>query len=350
MKNVLIVFGGKSKEHEVSVSSAQSIEDNIDSSRFKTSAMGITHQGTWHYGPTINQVTQNGKVIPAPNPSLIPSEKILSADMVFLILHGPNGEDGNVQGLLELLNMPYVGSGVLGSALAMDKIVQKQLCAYHQIPQTKYVGFSHHDWANGAPIILKHIEQELSYPLFIKPANMGSSVVVSKVKTQYKLKTAIQDALQYDLKLIAEEGVTDIKEIEVSVLGNEEPQASVCGEIRPNTEFYDYETKYVTDDIETAIPAKIPQKISKKIQTTAVKAFQVLNCAGLARVDFFYQPQTRKYFLNEINTLPGFTSISMYPKLWAATGVSYTKLITRLLELAEDRWQKKQKLVFEYQP
>jgi D-alanine-D-alanine ligase len=350
MKNILIVFGGKSGEHEVSVRSAKSIEENIDPALFRTTAMGITHQGHWHFGPTIDSVTQGGKVASPENPSLIPDKKILEADVVFSILHGPNGEDGTMQGLLELLNVAYVGPRVLGSALAMDKIIQKQVCAFYNIPQTKYIGFSNHEWQNIPELIIKNVNEQLKYPLFIKPANMGSSVGISKADSKNDLKDAISEALKYDHKIIVEEGIEDIKEIEVSVLGNHEPEASVCGEIIPNTEFYDYETKYITDDIKIAIPADIPKKATEQIRQTAVKTFRVLDCIGLARVDFFYQPQTGKHFLNEINTLPGFTSISMYPKLWEATDLTYTDLITKLLELAEERWKEKQQLSYEYQP
>ncbi len=350
MKNVLIIFGGKSGEHEVSVKSATSIEKNINPTLFKTTAMGITRQGYWHFGPTIASVTKDGKVSLPKNPSLIPDKQILKADIIFPILHGPNGEDGTMQGLLELLNVAYVGPRVLGSALSMDKIIQKQVCAFYNIPQTKYVGFSSHEWQNIPELITKNINQQLQYPLFTKPANMGSSVGVTKIKSKNDLKDGILEALKYDHKIIVEESVNDIKEIEVSVLGNHEPKASVCGEIIPNTEFYDYETKYITDDIKISIPANIPQKVAKKIRQIAVNTFKALDCIGLARVDFFYQPQTGKYFLNEVNTLPGFTSISMYPKLWEKTDLTYTDLITKLLEFAEERWREKQQLSYEYQP
>jgi len=198
--------------------------------------------------------------------------------------------------------------------------------------------------------IIKNINKQLKYPLFIKPANMGSSVGVTKADSKKDLKASIAEALKYDHKIIVEEAITDMKEIEVSILGNHEPKASICGEIIPNTEFYDYETKYITDDIKIAIPAAIPQKDADGIRQTAIDTFKALDCIGLARVDFFYQPKTGKHFLNEINTLPGFTSISMYPKLWEKTGLTYTDLITRLLELAEERWREKQQLSYEYQP
>ncbi|MBT3249365.1 MAG: D-alanine--D-alanine ligase [Candidatus Pacebacteria bacterium] len=350
MKNILIIFGGKSGEHEISVRSAKSIEENIDKTKFKTLAMGITHQGQWHSGPNIESVTHDGKVSSPKNPSLIPDKQILDADIIFSILHGPNGEDGTMQGLLELLNVAYVGPRVLGSALSMDKVIQKQVCAFYDIPQTKYISFSSYEWENSSDLVIQNINQQLQYPLFIKPANMGSSVGITKADSKEELKESIQEALQYDHKIIVEESIGEMREIEISVLGNNNPKASVCGEIVPNTEFYDYETKYITDDIKVAIPADIPQEVADEIRATAVETFRALDCIGLARVDFFYQPQTGKHFLNEINTLPGFTSISMYPKLWEATDLSYTDLITKLLRLAEEQWQKKQQLSYEYQP
>ncbi len=350
MKKILIIFGGKSGEHEVSVKSAKSIEENIDSSLYKTTAMGITHQGFWNLGPTVESIIQDGKVTKPENPSLIPNKAILDFDIIFPILHGPNGEDGTMQGLLELLNVAYVGPRVLGSAVSMDKILQKQVCAFYNIPQTNYVGFTSHEWKNVPELVKQNINQQLKYPLFIKPANMGSSVGVAKANSKQDLDEAINQALKYDHKIIVEEGIENIKEIEVSILGNHEPQASVCGEIIPNTSFYDYETKYITDDIQTKIPADIPKKATQQIKETAIKTFRALDCIGLARVDFFYQPQTGKHFLNEINTLPGFTSISMYPKLWEASDLSYTDLITKLLELAQERWKEKQQLSYEYQP
>lgn len=365
MKRVLIIFGGKSGEHEVSVRSAKSIEENIDRSKFETVVMGISHRGQWSYGHSIEEITDGVKVLPMQNRLSLPKsddEKSLSLqaesgeisavnfDVIFPILHGPNGEDGTIQGMLELSNLPYVGPGVLGSALSMDKVLQKQVCAQHNIPQTKYEYVLRHEWQKNPAEFIQQVNQALSYPLFVKPANMGSSVGITKVKAEPELKPAIEEAFKYDQKVIVEQGVNDVIEIEVSVLGNENPTASVCGSIKPNTEFYDYETKYVTDDIVAEIPAKIPEKIADEIRETAVKTFKILNCEGLARVDFLYQPQTKKFYLNEINTLPGFTTISMYPKLWEASGLSYTDLITKLIELAEDRWQRKQQLSYEYQP
>jgi D-alanine-D-alanine ligase len=361
-KHVLIIFGGKSGEHEVSVRSATSIEQSIDRSRYETHCLGVTQDGHWHYGQTIAEVTDGKKVLP-PNttvslPDGIHSDSLavstqrgtqpLNSDIIFPIIHGTNGEDGTVQGLLELSNLPYVGSGVLGSAVAMDKVIQKTLCQAHHIPQTKFLSFTHLEWKHNSEKVMQQIQENLTFPVFVKPANLGSSVGISKVKTPEQLATAITEALAFDTKIVVEEGVENILEVEVGVLGNDTPQASVCGSIHPNTEFYDYETKYVTDDIVSQIPADIPQEISEQIRQTAIDTFKALNCLGLARVDFFYQLHTQRYFLNELNTLPGFTSISQYPKLWEASGLSYTDLITRLLELAEEKWAIKQQLRYTY--
>jgi D-alanine-D-alanine ligase len=363
-KNILIIFGGRSGEHEVSVRSAQSVEQYIDKEQFNTHCLGITHQGQWRYGHTIAEITDGTKVLASSDQLALPENTSLKeltllnntqrlpipTDVIFPVIHGPNGEDGTLQGMLELANLPYVGAGVLGSALGMDKVVQKQLCELHHIPQASYYSFNRQSWLASPDRIIGDITHKLQFPLFVKPANMGSSVGITKVKTFEALVPAIEDALKYDLKILVESGIEDIQEIEVSVLGNHEPIASVCGSIKPNTEFYDYETKYVTDDIEATIPANIPPEISEKIRHTATEVFTLLNCAGLARTDFFYHHGTGQHYFNEINTLPGFTSISMYPKLWAASGLPYTELITKLVALAEERWQEKQTLSYEYQP
>lgn len=351
MKKVVIIFGGKSGEHEVSVNSALSIEANINKELFTTSAVGIAHNGSWAVGKTINDLIKDGKVVTNDEltlPGLEVVKELLTADAIFPIIHGPNGEDGTLQGLLELANVPYVGSRVLGSAVAMDKIIQKQLCAQLGLPQTKYYTFTKLEWENQPQQILQEIEQQLGYPNFVKPANLGSSVGISKVKTPDQLESAIAESLQFDQKILVEAGLENILEIEVSVLGNENPEASVCGSILPNTEFYDYETKYLTDDIVAQIPAQIPESASEEARRIALAAYRALNCQGLARVDFFYQKDHNKIVLNEINALPGFTKISMYPKLWAASGLSYTDLISKLIELGVKSWENKQQLKYTY--
>jgi len=351
MKNIIIIFGGKSGEHEVSVNSAKSIEQNIDKSKFLTSVIGISPKGSWIYAENINSITKDGKVIEN-NQTTLPNEAVvkslMEADIIFPIIHGTNGEDGTLQGLLDIANVPYVGSGVLASAVCMDKVIQKQLCSTAGIPQTDYTFFNKIDWKNSKEGILEIINDQLTYPLFVKPANLGSSVGISKVNDAQTLEKAIEEALKFDNKIIVENGATNILEIEVSVMGNEEPLSSVCGSIVPNTEFYDYETKYLTDDIKAQIPAEINQEDAQAIRDLAIESYKVLNCEGLARVDFFYNPQTSQIILNEINTLPGFTKTSMYPKLWAATNLNYKDLITKLLTYAEKSWQAKQDLKYTY--
>lgn len=361
-KNVLIVFGGKSGEHEVSVRSATAIEESIDREKFTTHVLGITQDGKWHYGNSIKEITADLKVISPTVQVLLPSEnegatlslntpsglEKMSFDVIFPIIHGTNGEDGVLQGLLELSNLPYVGSNVLSSAISMDKVVQKMVCDHEGIPQTEFAWFKKSEWLKDQDSCVKRIEAGLKYPLFVKPANLGSSVGISKVKTQDELPKAIENALMYDVKVIIEQAINGIKEVEVGILGNDQPKASVCGSIVPNTEFYDYETKYLTDDVQVEIPAELPQEVTARIQETAIKTFSLLNCSGLARVDFFYQKETEQFFLNELNTLPGFTSISMYAKLWKASGVSYTELTTKLLELAIEKWNEKQQLKYTY--
>jgi D-alanine-D-alanine ligase len=351
MKKVIIIFGGKSGEHEVSVNSALSIERNINKDKFQTSVIGIAHNGSWRWGEKIEDIISDGKVKQNGEltlPSSEVQEKLFKADIIFPIIHGTNGEDGTIQGLLDIANIPYVGSGVLGSAVCMDKVIQKQLCSTVGIPQTNYTFFNKAEWDDNKDNILENINDQLTYPLFVKPANLGSSVGISKVKNSENLKKSIEKALMFDNKIIVEVGQENMMEIEVSVLGNNDPNASVCGSIAPNTEFYDYETKYLTDDINAQIPAQINESTSQTIKEFALKAYKVLNCEGLARVDFFYSKNEDQIILNEINTLPGFTKISMYPKLWDGSDLNYTDLITKLLELSLDSWQAKQDLKYTY--
>jgi D-alanine-D-alanine ligase len=351
MKKVIIILGGKSGEHEVSVNSAKSIENNINRDLFQTSVIGISQNGSWVYGEKISDIISEGKVKQNDELTLPSSDvltKLFDTDIIFPIIHGTNGEDGTLQGLLDLANLPYVGSGVLGSAICMDKVIQKQLCSTAGIPQTDYTFFTKTEWENNKSNILEIINDQLTYPLFVKPANLGSSVGISKAKTESELEKAIIEALLFDNKVIVEVGLENIMEIEVSILGNENPQASVCGSIAPNTEFYDYKTKYITDDISAKIPAEISKEVSQSIRDLAIESYKILNCEGLARTDFFYDKERDQIILNEVNTLPGFTKISMYPKLWAESGVNYQDLITKLLEFALDSWQAKQQLKYTY--
>lgn len=362
-QKVLIIFGGKSGEHEVSNRSARAIEENLDKEKYEPYVLGISPEGQWHFGESVESISDGLKVIPPSQHVSLPTEPSnerelvmqtekgldrMQFDVIFPIIHGTNGEDGRLQGLLEMANMPYVGAGVLGSALSMDKVLQKQLCAAQDIPQTKYDWFWKYDWDKDAENITRRIMNNFSFPLFVKPANSGSSVGITKVHNESEFEKGVQTALQYDVKILIEEAVTEIEEIEVSILGNHHPKASVCGSIKPQAEFYDYTTKYITDEIIAEIPAEIPNDVSEQIRETAKKVFMLLNCKGMARVDFFYQERTGEFFLNEINTLPGFTTISMYPKLWEASGLSYKDLLTELIELAIEDWKEKQTLKYDH--
>ena len=265
-------------------------------------------------------------------------------DVVFPVLHGPYGEDGTVQGLLELANVPYVGAGVLGSAVGMDKAVMKTLFLARQLPVGPYIVVLRPEWHDSMQAISARVTKELGYPVFVKPANLGSSVGISKAKTASDLMTAMELALQYDRKVVIEAAVPEAREIECAVLGNDNPQASLPGEIIPSREFYDYEAKYLDEHSKTIIPAELPEAQVREVQRLAVAAFRAVDCAGMARVDFFIARRSGEIFLNEVNTIPGFTTISMYPKMWEASGVSYPELIDRLIVLALERHAEKQQL------
>lgn len=394
-----MIFGGRSGEHEVSLVSAASIMQALDKLKYKIVPIGITKEGRWIAVADSLELLKSGRipralkaVLPADptekrllktNKQQTNSEKL---DVIFPVLHGPYGEDGTIQGLLEMANIPYVGAGVLGSAVGMDKVVQKQLFEQAKLPVVKYVWFLKKEWDQNQKSIpnqvrdknqkhklkiqkqnvLRRIEKRLSYPCFVKPANLGSSVGISKAHNRQELIKAINEAVQYDRKILIEQGIEKTREIEVSVLGNDDLKVSLPGEIIASNEFYDYDAKYVDGKSKAIIPAKLPQQIIKKIQEIAKKAFGVTNCSGMARVDFLVQdpgrPHTFKVmgrdkkikkwqiFLSELNTIPGFTSISMYPKLWQASGLPYSKLIDKLIELAIERHQEKNKLKTSYQP
>ncbi len=254
------------------------------------------------------------------------------------MLHGTFGEDGTVQGLLALADLPCVGGGVLASALGMDKILMKQIFIQNDLPCTDFIWFIRKKWAYSQEVIRKAIVKEIGFPCFVKPANAGSSVGISKVKTEADLASAIDAAFEYDRKVLVEKAI-EARELECAVLGNDDPIASVVGEILPSNEFYDYEAKYISTESKTIIPADLPDTIAKSIQHYAVEAFKAIDCAGMARVDFFLEKNTHRIFVNEINTIPGFTPISMYPKLWEASGISYPELIHRLIQLAIERYE-----------
>jgi D-alanine-D-alanine ligase len=372
-----ILFGGRSGEHEVSLLSAASILEAIDRSKFDVVPIGITKEGRWLAGGDAQHLLQNG-VTQAPrqfragDPESTPGAKLLhegiptlmapvpgpqgpagkAIDVVFPVLHGTFGEDGTVQGLFELAGIAYVGAGVLGSAAGMDKAVMKRLFAQAGLPIVKDVTVLRSDWEKSPGKVTKQIEAALKYPLFVKPANLGSSVGISKAHDRKELGPAFTLAARYDRKLVVEQGVggklrrdgsqAKARELEVAVLGNDAPQASVVGEIIPGKEFYDYDAKYLSEGSVPVIPAKLTRAEARQIREMAVAAFRACDLSGLARVDFLMEPDgKRRIFVNEVNTMPGFTQISMYPKLWEASGVPYTELITRLIELALERHQDK---------
>jgi D-alanine-D-alanine ligase len=371
-----ILFGGRSGEHEVSLLSAASILNAIDKTTYDVVPIGITKQGEWITSPEAQNLLA-GDTKPAPVLLKTPKSKSIqfrasadlaqqgnslaqSLDVIFPVLHGTFGEDGTIQGLLELADIAYVGSGVLGSATGMDKSAMKQLFAAAGLPQTPHVNLLRSEWKSDAKRCTKLIEKNLTYPVFVKPANLGSSVGISKVHDRSELAPAMDLAASYDRKLIIEQGVggpgAKPRELEVAVLGNDSPEASVVGEIVPGAEFYDYNAKYHSDTSVPIIPAKLSKSESKQIRKMAIAAFRACDCAGLARVDFLMEPAVKskknkkpkpaRIYLNEINTMPGFTSISMYPKLWEATGVPYKQLIDRLIALATERHQEKQQTTF----
>ncbi|MDR1445777.1 MAG: D-alanine--D-alanine ligase [Treponema sp.] len=345
---VCILFGGKSAEHEVSLQSAKNIYDALDRNKYEPLLVGITKAGSWVRGE-VSQFLLNAedpgriKLIENGEPVSLISDKALPADVVFPVLHGPFGEDGTVQGLLKLAGLPFVGSSVLGSAAGMDKDVMKRLLRDAHVPIGRYRALQSHEKFPS----YEEVSAELGEILFIKPANMGSSVGVSKVHNREEYYAALENAFRYDTKLVIEEFIKG-REIECSVLGNEEAIASLPGEILASHEFYSYEAKYLDEKgAVLKIPADLPPEIVKEVQDLAVKTFHTLCCEGLSRVDFFVREEGR-VIVNEINTMPGFTRISMYPKLWEASGISYSELIDRLIQLAMQRFEKENKLKTSY--
>lgn len=385
---VCVIFGGRSGEHEVSLVSAHSVMNALDQSKYEIVPVGVTKTGRWIGGAQAMRLLKSGAdaahsltiLSPDPNEQRLvtnaPEEIKLEhktlleekIDVVLPVLHGPFGEDGTVQGLLELANLPYVGSGVLGSAVCMDKVVQKMLCRQAGIPVVDYVWLRYPDWQNpprdflpqaalpeqlrGATQkeMLEALEDTLGLPAFVKPANMGSSVGISKAHDREELIAAIEEAARYDHKILIEAAVSQPREIEVSVLGNFRPRASVCGEIVPSNEFYDYNAKYVDGASAFYIPANLPDEVAEKIREAALLGFLACECEGMARVDFLVEREAHEFYLNEINTIPGFTQISMYPKLWEASGLSYSALLDELIRLAIERHQRRSKLSTSYQP
>lgn len=344
-----VIYGGKSGEHEVSVASAASIFMHLDPTRYDAIPIRIDKGGRWALAASTPKAISAGDVIRQAGTealaTLEPSAAVASGlDVVFPMLHGPYGEDGTVQGLLELANVPYVGAGVLGSAVGMDKDVMKTLFAARGLPVAPWITCRAHEWRADGAALRGRIESTLGYPVFVKPANLGSSVGVSKVRSTAELDEAMALALEFDRKVVVEAAVPNAREIEVSVLGNDAPEASVPGEIVPSREFYDYAAKYLDDASETIIPAPMTEEQTRDVRRLAVEAFLAVDGAGMARVDFLLARESGAIVLNEVNTIPGFTTISMYPKLWEASGLTYTALLDRLIALAIERHADKQKL------
>lgn len=339
-----VLFGGRSGEHEVSLASAASVIRGLDPDKYEAVPIGITKDGHWLVGEgavkMLPEVLKGGRrVMLTADPTeaaLVPLDRGAGAqrlDVIFPVLHGTFGEDGTIQGMLDLAGLPYVGAGVLGSAIGMDKDVAKRLCQAAGIPVVPWTSVHRWDWEKNRDAIIAEIEAKFSYPVFVKPTTLGSSVGMSKVHKAEDLGPALDLACEYGMKIMVEKAVT-AREIEVSVLGNHDPKASVPGEIVPHREFYDYTAKYLEEGTRLVIPAELKSSQVQKIQTIAVQAFRTLELAGMARVDFFLEKKGSKLYLNEVNTIPGFTSISMYPKLWEASGIPFRQLIDKLIELA----------------
>src|SRR5438105_552661 len=359
-----LVFGGRSGEHEVSLASATSVMANLDSDKYEVVPIGITKQGSWLLGTEPARLLETEQSVSAStgteettavtltgDPSLrrlIPlrsSEQLEdngALDVILPVLHGTYGEDGALQGLLEMANVPYVGCGVLGAALGMDKEKMKMVFQSVGLPIVDYLVYRRNQWERSPATIMDAIQQRLGYPCFVKPVNLGSSVGVNKAHDRDELEHAIRVAAEYDRKIIIERGI-NCRELECSVLGNDEPLASVVGEVIASNEFYDYNAKYIDNKSQTIIPADIPQPIAEEVRRQASIAFIALDLSGLARVDFFLDKNTRQVYINEVNTMPGFTQISMYPKLWEASGLPYSQLLDRLIELAIQRYDDKQR-------
>ncbi|WP_019850476.1 D-alanine--D-alanine ligase [Desulfitobacterium sp. PCE1] len=349
-QKIIILFGGQSGEHEVSLNSASSVLKAIDKENYEVETLGISKSGQWHWGirpeqwqqdPTLQGILVNLVHDPS-NPrfialdgSTLPQDGTF--DLIFPVLHGPFGEDGTIQGLFEMANIPYAGSGVLGSALGMDKDRMKAVFTEAGLPQAPYLTVLRTTLQKMMEKVLHDIEHSLGYPCFVKPANLGSSVGISKARNREELINALHLAAEYDRKIVVEQNIVG-REIELSVLGNEDAKASIPGEILPSKDFYDYEAKYIDTGSRLVIPAPLDQEVVKSLQEKAVAAFKAVEACGLSRVDFFVT-EGNQIYINEINTMPGFTQISMYPKLWEASGIPYSELITQLIELGFQRFR-----------
>jgi len=351
---VAVLFGGQSGEHEVSLMSCTSVVKNMDRDKYDIYFIGITKTGKWLLFEGDVEDIQNGTWEAGSRPVVFPADPsfkgfflvddpshVYRVDVVFPIMHGPHAEDGTIQGMLELANIPYVGCDVVASSVAMDKAMAKAVFDSYGLPQGKYLVVLRQEFEQKSQYIIDAIESYLGYPCFVKPSNMGSSVGITKAHDRQELIEGLKEAGRYDRKLVVEASI-NCREIECAVLGNNDPQASVLGEIIPCNEFYDYNAKYFDDGKSLLIiPADLPQEKAEEIRQLAIKAYKALDCSGMARVDFLVEKDTLEVFINEVNTIPGFTKISMYPKLWEATGVPYSRLIDRLIELALDRFREK---------
>ena len=366
-----VLFGGRSGEHEISLISARSVMRVMDPEKYEVVPIGITKEGRWlASGDPMAALSQGDEGLSSPVALLgdptcrgvvslkelephLARALLAQLDVVFPVLHGPYGEDGTVQGLLDLAGIPYVGAGVAASALGMDKVLFKDVMRAHGIPVVKYIVVKRKEWERDPEGVLNRVEQELGYPVFTKPANLGSSVGVNKCRNREELARGLADAAQYDRKLLVEAAVPQAREIEVSVLGNDDPIASVPGEIIPSREFYSYAAKYLDDGDRASqllIPAPLPEEVAERARELAIRAYLAVDCAGMARVDFLLSRETGELYVSELNTIPGFTAISMYPKLWEASGIPYPELIDRLIGLALERQADRARNRVSYQP
>ncbi len=361
-----IIFGGRSGEHEISLLSARTVLNALDRDKYDITEIGITHAGEWLVGENVLDAFVSGNTEHLTPVTLLPDPthgELLSIlamqdtetlttwqrfDLFYPVLHGTFGEDGTIQGLFEMADAAYVGAGVLGSSVGMDKGVFKAVMRANDIPVAAGIMLSRNEINTDMDAVLNRLETEITYPLFVKPANMGSSVGVSKCQSRADLLEGLLEASRFDRRILVEQGI-NAREIEISVLGNDQPEASIPGEVRPVTEFYSYDAKYHDDRSETIIPADIPVGTADAMRATAIKAFLAIDCAGLARVDFLLDKENGEFYLNELNTIPGFTEISMYPKLWEASGVSLPELVDRLIALALERRAERDNIEWRYE-
>lgn len=362
-----VIFGGRSGEHAVSLMSARSVLSVMNSEKYEITQIGISKTGGWYTGDDVLTVLENENLNglnrailqPVPGSANLYQIKETSAglklelaaelDVIYPVLHGTFGEDGTLQGLLEMADIAYVGAGVLGSSVGMDKGLFKDVMRANNVPVVESIIVSRMEIQRDLNSVITRAEQFSAYPFFVKPANLGSSVGISKCMNRSDLMEGIQDAARYDRRILIERGLNNPREIEISVLGNQEPEASVVGEILPAADFYSYSAKYLDDRSQLKIPADLPAEIANKMREIAVKVYSAIDCAGMARVDFLIDRVTGEFFISEVNTLPGFTKISMYPKLWEASGLPYAKLIDRLVELALERKADREQTVRTYE-